>query len=226
MREDYNPILQMGKGRVKPTQSLQPGIISRVLRGTSETKLSKETPALSWIQGKSQAAGRKGIKEVQTYALPIVTLELVASCPGAEETRLHPPAPPPLLMDGDSRTQRLKSGLKPCWALEASAINISVWRWPEGTQQKLWPRAASHTPGSLSGPRFLSFFKIFIYWAAPGLGGSTRDLPSSLQQVRPLVAAYGIWFPDQGLNLGPLHWKCRVLATGPTEQSQDLRCFI
>ena len=94
MREDYNPILQMGKGRVKPTQSLQPGIISRVLRGTSETKLSKETPALSWIQGKSQAAGRKGIKEVQTYALPIVTLELVASCPGAEETLLHPPAPP------------------------------------------------------------------------------------------------------------------------------------
>ena len=27
-------------------------------------------------------------------------------------------------------------------------------------------------------------------------------------------AAYGIQFPDQGLNSGPLHWECRVLVTG------------
>ena len=30
-----------------------------------------------------------------------------------------------------------------------------------------------------------------------------------------LVAACGIYFPDQGLNPGPLHWDSRVLATGP-----------
>ena len=30
-----------------------------------------------------------------------------------------------------------------------------------------------------------------------------------------LVAACGILFPDQGLNLGPLHWEHGVLATGP-----------
>ena len=30
-----------------------------------------------------------------------------------------------------------------------------------------------------------------------------------------LVAACGIYFPDQGLNLGPLHWESGVLATGP-----------
>ena len=29
-----------------------------------------------------------------------------------------------------------------------------------------------------------------------------------------LVAACGIWFPDQGWNAGSLHWKCGILATG------------
>ena len=29
-----------------------------------------------------------------------------------------------------------------------------------------------------------------------------------------LVAACGIEFPDQGSNPGPLHWECKVLATG------------
>ena len=31
--------------------------------------------------------------------------------------------------------------------------------------------------------------------------------------------AYVISFPDQGLNLGPLHWALRVLATGPPGKS-------
>ena len=30
-----------------------------------------------------------------------------------------------------------------------------------------------------------------------------------------LVAAYGIKFPDQGSNLGPLHCEHKILATGP-----------
>ena len=29
----------------------------------------------------------------------------------------------------------------------------------------------------------------------------------------------GIEFPDQGVNLDPLHWECRVLATGPSGKS-------
>lgn len=33
------------------------------------------------------------------------------------------------------------------------------------------------------------------------------------------VATYEIKFPDLGLNLGPLYWKHRVLATGPTGKS-------
>ena len=36
-----------------------------------------------------------------------------------------------------------------------------------------------------------------------------------------IVAACGILFPDQGLNLGPLHWKHRVLATGPSGKSSS-----
>ena len=70
MREDYNPVLQMGEGRVKPTQSLQSGI-SRVLRGVREAKLSRETPALSWVQGKSQVAGRKGERRCRLMPSPL-----------------------------------------------------------------------------------------------------------------------------------------------------------
>ena len=42
------------------------------------------------------------------------------------------------------------------------------------------------------------FFWIFVYLAVPVL-----------------VAACGIWSPDQGSNLGLLHWKCKVLVPGP-----------
>ena len=34
-----------------------------------------------------------------------------------------------------------------------------------------------------------------------------------------LVVACGIWFPDQGLNPGPLHWACEVLAIRPPRKS-------
>ena len=33
------------------------------------------------------------------------------------------------------------------------------------------------------------------------------------------TVACRIQFPDQGLNLGPLDWECRVLATGPSGKS-------
>ena len=34
-----------------------------------------------------------------------------------------------------------------------------------------------------------------------------------------LVVTCGIQFPHQGSNLGPLHWECGVLATGPPGKS-------
>ena len=36
-----------------------------------------------------------------------------------------------------------------------------------------------------------------------------------------LLAACGIWFPDQGSNPGPLHWEHGVLATGPSGKSTN-----
>ena len=36
-----------------------------------------------------------------------------------------------------------------------------------------------------------------------------------------LVATCGIQLPDQGSNLGPLHWERRVLATGPPGKSLE-----
>ena len=49
----------------------------------------------------------------------------------------------------------------------------------------------------------------------------TSDLQSSLQNAGSLVVAHelldvacGTQFPDQGLNLSPLHWEHTDLATG------------
>ena len=41
----------------------------------------------------------------------------------------------------------------------------------------------------------------------------------------PHRAAGGILVPDQGLNLCPLRWKRRVLATGPSGKSLHTRVF-
>ena len=47
--------------------------------------------------------------------------------------------------------------------------------------------------------------KIFIYVAATGLSCGMQNLQ----------------FPNQGLNLGPLHWEDGVLATGPPGMSLE-----
>ena len=52
---------------------------------------------------------------------------------------------------------------------------------------------------------FFFFLYLFIYLASPGLSCSMQDL---------------VWFPDQGLNLGHLHWEHEGLATGPPGKFQ------
>ena len=49
---------------------------------------------------------------------------------------------------------------------------------------------------------------------------------SQLQHVGPLVVACGIQFPDQGWNLGPLHWEQGVSATGPPGCPRWLFLFV
>ena len=58
---------------------------------------------------------------------------------------------------------------------------------------------------------FFFSFLIFIHLAAPGLSWACKLL----------VAACGIYLPDWGSNLGPLHWEHEVLATGPPGKSLD-----
>ena len=41
-----------------------------------------------------------------------------------------------------------------------------------------------------------------------------------------VVAACGIWFPDQGLYPGPLQWKHGVLTTEPPGKSQGNVIFM
>ena len=64
---------------------------------------------------------------------------------------------------------------------------------------------------------FFFFFCLFIWlcwvsvvahWISPIFVGAYG-----------IFAAQGIWFPDQGLSLGPLHWEHGVLATGPPGKS-------
>ena len=56
-----------------------------------------------------------------------------------------------------------------------------------------------------------------------------QDLQSSLLHAESfsvacelLVMACGIQLPDQGSNLGPLHWEHEILATGPSGKSHKL----
>ena len=45
-------------------------------------------------------------------------------------------------------------------------------------------------------------------------------------ELKLLIVACGLYFPDQILNLGPLCWECGVLATGPSGKSLcELSCF-
>ena len=78
-----------------------------------------------------------------------------------------------------------------------------------------------------SGQNIYIYFLIFIYLALLGLSCGTGELQwqhvgSLVAACELLIAACGIQFPDQGLNLGPLHWELRVVTTGPLGKSQNM----
>ena len=81
------------------------------------------------------------------------------------------------------------------------------------------------------GKSFFNIYFLFIYLAAPGLSCITWDLRWGMWDLlvaafELLVAARGIYFPDQGLNLGPLHWERGTLATGPPGKSWEEKSLI
>ena len=62
---------------------------------------------------------------------------------------------------------------------------------------------------------FFFFFPFKIYLAVPVLVVTYGTFSCSLWAFK----AWGIWFPDQGLNPGLLHWEWEVLTTGPPGKS-------
>ena len=72
---------------------------------------------------------------------------------------------------------------------------------------KLFPR--------LSMSLLILYFDIYLFtWLCHILVVACRDFSVACEL---LVAAWGIWFPDQGSNQDPLLWELRVLAAGPQE---------
>lgn len=67
--------------------------------------------------------------------------------------------------------------------------------------------------GSFLDTAFIYFLKIFIYLATLGLICGMWDIFLDAWELS--VVAYGLYFPDQRLNPGPLHWECRVTIVGP-----------
>ena len=76
----------------------------------------------------------------------------------------------------------------------------------------LWGRKESDTTEQLNWTEVIRFS---TYATVRGLSCSTQPPQSSLRYAGSLVVPYGIWFSDQELNPGPLHWEHRVLVTGP-----------
>ena len=82
------------------------------------------------------------------------------------------------------------------------------------TLASYWTYHASCKCGEL---QFLFYLKnIYLF-------GSAR---SQLHYSRSLVAAFGILFPDQGSNTGPLHWERGVLASRPPGKSWGACMFF
>ena len=122
---------------------------------------------------------------------------------------------------------------------------IKLERWGEaGSFQTLWTNESDANLRAMGSQQQLFFSKLFIYLAPPCLSCCMWDLHSNcvtnlqlqhveffffkLWHVESLdvvceLLSWSMWdlVPDQGSNLGPLHWELRVVATGPPGKSQQ-----
>ena len=103
------------------------------------------------------------------------------------------------------------------WATEGVHAYLMSLRLPcpekEASVLMIWEQYYS---ASFYTSLIFIFICLFMYLAEPCLSWGLWTL---------LVEACGIWFPDQGLKPSPLHWECRVLATGPPGKSQVFLFF-
>ena len=105
------------------------------------------------------------------------------------------------------QTEFLNNPLSHSYTLWAWVLSVSA---PHTNPNPKWNNSFPSTSaqGNLSneiicGTEFFFVFNVFVW----------------LHQV--LVMACGIQFPDQGLNPGFLHWKHKILATGPPGKSRE-----
>ena len=166
----------------------------------------------TWVQSliRAHSTGHRATKPMHNYR---------ACAPGPESCSyrsLHAPAP--VLCN-----EKLPQG------------GAHTLQWREAPAHHNWRKAHEATKPSTANDHnkernFLKLIlKISAYLATPGLSCGTGHLWSLLRHASSLVvacellvAACGIYFPNQGLNLGPLHWECRVLATGPPGKSPQI----
>lgn len=95
----------------------------------------------------------------------------------------------------------------------------TLWQIILNANHQSWVCVLLTTPGP-----FISFFPSLPPSSPSLLPSSTvrvlamrrQDLQSLFWHAGSLITACGIKFPEQGSNLGLLHWKQRVLATGTT----------
>ena len=62
---------------------------------------------------------------------------------------------------------------------------------------------------------------IWLHWVLVAASGVFLLFFFYLPLAGSLVLAWDL-VPDQGLNPGPMHWECRVLATGPSGKSPSV----
>ena len=86
----------------------------------------------------------------------------------------------------------------------------------------MWPLSSWNVLNKCSwGAKFFIFSNVIylFIWLHGIFAWHTRSLVAACGL---LVLAYGIEFPDQWSNLGPLHWECRVLVTGWPQKSPKI----
>ena len=106
---------------------------------------------------------------------------------------------------------------------DISPLVISASSWNRGSirgslvVRYKHPQAGTKGLSSLWGC-FFFFFLIFIYLTAPGQINKISACGIFVVACEFLAEACRSLLPDQGLNLGLLHWEHRVLAIGPPDK--------
>ena len=107
---------------------------------------------------------------------------------------------------------------------DISPLVISTSSWSRGSirgslvVRYKCPQAGTKGLSSLWGWFFFFFFLIFIYLTAPGQINKIPACGIFVVACEFLAEACRSLLPDQGLNLGLLHWEHRVLAIGPPDK--------